>query len=203
MQTFLPYPNFIGSAKVLDSRRLGKQRVENLQIMQALLGKKVVNTAIPEETGLFKTVYYDRNHEPIPLDDLDVFDIWYKESVPITRLVPTPMSEWRIADYEPGPWQNHPAVLMWRGYEHVLMQYQFSICDEWTDRGHRDTCLAKTRFVYTECKPKVREGIPEWIGDEDFHRSHQSNLLRKHPAYYSQFFFDVPDDLPYVWPVSV
>jgi len=36
MQTFLPYPSFIESAKCLDYRRLGKQRVEARQILRAL-----------------------------------------------------------------------------------------------------------------------------------------------------------------------
>lgn len=35
MQTFLPLPNFVDSARVLDWRRLGKQRVEAYQILQA------------------------------------------------------------------------------------------------------------------------------------------------------------------------
>lgn len=39
MQTFLPYPNFVESAKCLDWRRLGKQRVEALQIHNVLSGK--------------------------------------------------------------------------------------------------------------------------------------------------------------------
>ncbi len=36
MQTFLPYPRFAESARVLDSRRLGKQRVETIQVLRAL-----------------------------------------------------------------------------------------------------------------------------------------------------------------------
>ena len=36
MQTFLPYDDFDKSAQSLDMRRLGKQRVETLQILQAL-----------------------------------------------------------------------------------------------------------------------------------------------------------------------
>lgn len=36
MQTFLPYPDFIGSARVLDQKRLGKQRVEAIQVLRAL-----------------------------------------------------------------------------------------------------------------------------------------------------------------------
>lgn len=36
MQTFLPYPDFSDTAAVLDVRRLGKQRVEALQVLRAL-----------------------------------------------------------------------------------------------------------------------------------------------------------------------
>ncbi|MET9927401.1 MULTISPECIES: MSMEG_6728 family protein [unclassified Streptomyces] len=36
MQTFLPYPDFVASAASLDSRRLGKQRVEALQVLRGL-----------------------------------------------------------------------------------------------------------------------------------------------------------------------
>jgi hypothetical protein len=39
MQTFLPYPDFEKTAKVLDYRRLGKQRVETKQILMALNGQ--------------------------------------------------------------------------------------------------------------------------------------------------------------------
>ena len=36
MQTFLPCPGFTDSARVLDARRLGKQRVETIQVLRAL-----------------------------------------------------------------------------------------------------------------------------------------------------------------------
>ncbi len=38
MQTFLPYPDFERSARTLDDRRLGKQRIEAWQIYRALRG---------------------------------------------------------------------------------------------------------------------------------------------------------------------
>lgn len=38
MQTFLPYADFEKSAKALDYKRLGKQRVESLQIINAIEG---------------------------------------------------------------------------------------------------------------------------------------------------------------------
>jgi hypothetical protein len=36
MNTFLPYPDFPKCAKVLDWRRLGKQRVESMQVLRTL-----------------------------------------------------------------------------------------------------------------------------------------------------------------------
>lgn len=36
MQTFLPYADFVKSAECLDNKRLGKQRVECLQLLQAI-----------------------------------------------------------------------------------------------------------------------------------------------------------------------
>lgn len=39
MQTFLPLPDYQASAEVLDDKRLGKQRVEAMQILKALLSE--------------------------------------------------------------------------------------------------------------------------------------------------------------------
>ena len=36
VQTFLPYPDFERSARALDAKRLGKQRVETIQVVRAL-----------------------------------------------------------------------------------------------------------------------------------------------------------------------
>lgn len=39
MQTFLPYQDFVKSAQCLDRQRLGKQRIEVIQILNTLTGK--------------------------------------------------------------------------------------------------------------------------------------------------------------------
>ena len=39
VNTFLPFPDFVDTAKALDYKRLGKQRVEAWQILQALRGE--------------------------------------------------------------------------------------------------------------------------------------------------------------------
>jgi pyrimidine dimer DNA glycosylase len=135
MQTFLPYSSFPEVAHILDSKRLGKQRVEGLQILNI-----------------------------------------------ITR-----------PDYV-GGWKNHPAVLMWRGYEAALKLYVNTMIEEWKRRGYRNTMQ-----LYD--LDGVEIVMPWWMGDRRFHDAHKSNLLRKYPEYYRQFGWDVQEDLPYFWPV--
>ncbi|MDX2553695.1 MULTISPECIES: MSMEG_6728 family protein [Streptomyces] len=151
MQTFLPYADFRASAEALDRRRLGKQRVEALQVLR----------------GLIRPGY---------------------------------------------GWRRHPAVRMWAGYEEALVRYGLEICEVWCELGHRDSCAATLVTDFTEFRPDgpLRDQarlaaageLPPWLGDEAFHRSHRSALVRKDPALYAESFPDVPDDLPYVWPTS-
>ncbi len=89
-------------------------------------------------------------------------------------------------------WRNHPAIAMWRGYEDALKAYINACIDEWVRRGYRNYM---PRMEHAPNPP-----MPPWLGDPEFHRSHQSNLIRKDPAHYSRLFPGVPDDLPYVWP---
>ena len=134
MQTFLPYADLQESVRVLDYRRLGKQRVETFQVLNILLDR-------------------------------------------------TPTKGWR----------NHPVTRMWSGYESALQVYQNYTIQEWVNRGY------KNNMQFEEILIPFPQ-MPSWFGDEEFHRSHRSNLLRKDYEYYSQFF-DEPIDLEYSWPV--
>jgi len=137
MQTFLPLPSMGESIKCLDNKRLGKQRVEALQILKALRG-----------------------------------------------------------DYaKTGAWVNHPATKMWRGFEAALSFYKDLCIEEWIGRGFNNTMAMAPVHNRTVI-------IPPWLGDDKFHASHRSNLLRKQPDHYSKFNWQEPDDIPYVWPVS-
>ena len=142
MQTFLPHQDYQKSARSLDVRRLGKQRVECLQILKSL---------VTPEYG----------------------------------------------------WKNHPATRMWRGYESEFVRYALTICAEWTARGYRDTCaekistLAQTHQDLLDRSKKVFDWLTPALC-----RSHQSNLVRKDCCFYGPQFPDVPNDLPYVWPVT-
>ncbi len=149
VQTFLPYADFEASARALDQKRLGKQRVETIQVVRALT----------------------------------------------------------VPGYG---WANHPAALMWRGFEEALGRYGFVCCAVWLELGFGDTCAATIAAdLRSAGVPTVRSqaelaeagALPPWLGDPDVHRSHQSALVRKDPAFYRPRFPDVPDDIDYVWPV--
>ena len=148
MQTFLPFPDFERSARSLDARRLGKQRVECLQVVRGLT----------------------------------------------------------VADYG---WRHHPAVRMWRGHLEALGRYTLECCRVWTETGRADTCAttvladlraAGTTRVRTQAELADAGALPHWLGDPDFHLSHQSALVRKDPDHYGPLFPGVAPDLDYVWP---
>lgn len=167
MQTFLPYPSFYRSVRVLDNRRLGKQRVEAFQILNVLERRRLTPDA-------------------------------------------------KIA------WRNHPAVIMWLGYDEALKLYYNFCVAEWVRRGNRNNMLYKTvqcrDFILepgTDLLPSAADcaqinkqlrlaekqvALPAFVGCRAFHISHQSNLLRKDEPYYRQFFATTPPDLEYVWP---
>lgn len=137
MQTFLPFKDFTKSAKVLDWKRLGKQRAETKQIYNAL--------TIPNSG-----------------------------------------------------WRHHPAVRMWKGYEKALLRYGIAICREWRRRGYKDSQLSW--FLARLSEHKERLVYPSWLGTRKFHRSHQSNLLRKDAGFYrSKFSAVIKRSLPYEW----
>ncbi|TFV63316.1 UNVERIFIED_ORG: hypothetical protein E4P37_15090 [Bacillus sp. AZ43] len=149
MQTFLPVADFEESARLLDSPRLGKQRVETLQILRAI----------------------------------------------------------ELPDYG---WASHPAVVMWRGRTPALVAYGLAMARVWRERGFADTTEAQIGEFAPDVvgRPQAELAaaglLPSWLGDEELHRSHRSNLVAKDPGFYRHRFAELfgpePDDLPYVWP---
>lgn len=109
-------------------------------------------------------------------------------------------------------WRNHPAAKMWAGYEEAVVRYGLEICGVWSASGRADTCAATLRtdltagtgltVIRTQDELAAAGDLPPWLGDPSVHRSHQSALVRKDPDHYRPLFPDVPEDLPYVWPLS-
>lgn len=103
------------------------------------------------------------------------------------------------AEYVWRRYRNHPAAQMWRGRELALAAYCVAVCDEWIARGYVDN-QRPLILAAIDALPQCSRELPHWFGDSDFHRSHRSNLLRKSPEHYRQYWPDERDDLPYIWP---
>jgi len=101
-------------------------------------------------------------------------------------------------------WDEHPAVLMWDGHERALLAYQQAVCCEWSSvRGYEDEYWDKTRLMFLDIviDPMATPLIPPiWVGNEDFHISQQSALLRIDEDHYRRYFPGIKTDHPYIWP---
>ena len=91
-------------------------------------------------------------------------------------------------------WSNHPAVLMWKGFENALKMYHNLCITEWVSRHY------KNNMENFEIEGEII--FPPWFGDERFHASHRSNLLRKNFEFYSRYGWGESVDLPYFWPTK-
>jgi hypothetical protein len=100
-------------------------------------------------------------------------------------------------------WRHHPAAKMWRGHLPALVAYGLAMTDAWIAAGRADTVRPKILAFAPEVDGLRQDDLdlPRWVGDEAFHLAHRSNLVRKDPAFYRPLFGDIPDDLPYLWPV--
>ena len=108
-------------------------------------------------------------------------------------------------------WEHHPAFRMWRPYPVALAMYMKAVIDEWVFRGYKNAAQ-KVEVVGKDVLVTLHEGwkpltfsidhlvMPPWIGNEAFHASHRSNLLRKNPLRYGLLGWREPPTLPYVWP---
>lgn len=178
MQTFLPFADFKKSAQSLDRQRLGKQRVEGLQLLQGLTGRLTIfKDGKWLVRGDAKSVGW-KNHpaskmwrgfEPaLAAYTLDICDEWvergYNDEI-----------EFRVYSLTMDCFENPPKE---SGFE--------------TFRGPE----IKHSITWMKSVP-----LPGWFGDVDFHRSHRSNLIRKLPSHYrNDLGWTDPDNLPYIWP---
>lgn len=121
-----------------------------------------------------------------------------------------------------GGWKNHPASKMWRGHEYHLGLYLLSgvdVLEERTDKKYPEL----RKKIKDEMKKFKNTGAPNWIGDEKFHASHRSNLLRKADEalekakqtksekisqkyvainkWYYNFKWREKSNMPYIWPI--
>jgi hypothetical protein len=101
-------------------------------------------------------------------------------------------------------WINHPCVRQWKGYEWQLYIYGLTICQEWRNRGYKDSVRDKMMDMMGKFAAlDYPNTIPSWLGNEEYHAAMRSNLLRKDPIWYGKFGWTEPNNLPYIWPFSL
>ncbi|MFI7382521.1 MSMEG_6728 family protein [Streptomyces sp. NPDC049813] len=145
MQTFLPYPDFTRSATVLDRARLGKQRVEALQVLRGLT---VPGYGWRNHPAVRMWIGYE---EALVRYGLDVCAIWVAEGradTCATTLVtdfnrhrpgaPVRPQEQLAEAGELPPWLGDPAF----------------------HRSHQSALLRKAPELYAEAFPDVPDDLP-------------------------------------------
>jgi len=91
-----------------------------------------------------------------------------------------------------GGWRNHPAVLMWKGYERGLWQYVQAMIREAKDRGIRtENNEANLNNLKIQCWDTWGSNPPEFWNDTNkimrLTTTHKANLFDKDPIYYAKF----------------
>lgn len=90
----------------------------------------------------------------------------------------------------------------WVGYEYALGVYGMSACSEWQNkRGHRDRLAFEIHQILEDVPHDLE--MPPWMEDLNFHRSHRSYLIRKHPGHYAPLWPNTPENMPILWPQLV
>ena len=119
-----------------------------------------------------------------------------------------------------GGWRNHPAVLMWKGYERGLWSYIESMVQVANLRGIKtENNVKNLNALYEQCWEDWGDEHPEfWLDDNKRMRiitTHRANLFKKDPLYYVkyQYAVDSPYNAPccpdrkepckYYWPTHV
>ena len=98
-------------------------------------------------------------------------------------------------------WRNHPAVKMWRGFEHLLLDYVMTMVKEADKRGIKtDKNVSNIMDLINTYGIDWGFDIPEWYeNDVTMKRlttTHKANLYKKDPQYYFEFYTAVAKAKP-------
>lgn len=198
VNTFLLCSNIKKSMANIDSRRLGKQRVEAMQILHILIFANLI------------AIYYPEFKLPVPINSCaahsKAFELYntqdtiliYKISVMhapslklktlkdekidktakkekhAVKIKKTDIKNPLLVDFPhkvSSAYCNHPMVLMWVGHVSGLKMYINLCIDEWVKRKYENK-------MHQYVLPK-NVSMPWWIKCSAVHKSHCAALLRK------------------------
>lgn len=140
MQTFLPYPDYEESARTLDTKRLGKQRVEAVQILTALLAR-------------YEDTKYGWKYHPATR-------MWAGHALSLTNYATLMCMVWKEHGYK-DTCQDKVRQLRFR-----LMRHESSfnppswMGDKYFHESHQSNLLRKLPTHYTQFGWKVPDNLP-------------------------------------------
>lgn len=148
MQTFLPYPDFARSVGLLDSKRLGKQRVETYQVLKAFKGQGGLHGGWSRHPAA---------------------RMWWGYELALLRYQEVTVNEWLSRGFKDTCWEKSLALFTGdelRAYKAGKYEFPNWIGDEKLHETHRSVLSAKAPTIYgqtfaTDTKP----GLPYiWPG---------------------------------------
>lgn len=176
LNTFLTFPDFKKSAASLDRKRLGKQRVEALQVLNLVMSLQYLGTHY--SNPLLSDPYgWERwRHQVISR---------YKSDPGKPQLRPSNSRMLNQIDNTSDTTEikigfaTHPVILMWLGHPESLQMYINAHIDEWVARGYNNNMK---RY------PDIEVLAPKWVFDPELHRTHRINLFYKEFVEYQKRF---------------
>jgi hypothetical protein len=186
VNTFVTCTDFKQCAKDLDWRRLGKQRVEAMQILHILQDYVYISykLCIKCLCGEILTSCYMKkfscgfgieNYMKIVRDEYKKFPYFYiedKVSKKIFKVDKKTFTKDKSKRKILSGFINHPAVKMWVCYEKCLKLYINTMIDEWINRGYKNT------MKKYEVAVEVAD-YPKWLAEGKVIASHKLSLLKK------------------------
>lgn len=176
--TFLLHTNFSQSAKLLDYRRLGKQRLEAKEIWEFLKQLRLIaslfniedfprekDTSVEERQNWITKVMSsmkDRNIKKIILRNDQVSYVYKGDN-----------GTYKSDDNQKVitlAYKGNPAVRLWLGFEDGLLEYYNAHVREWISRGYKNT------MPIFDVKNSPR---PKWTYNDDIIRRFKSMLMKR------------------------
>ncbi|MDQ4133960.1 MAG: MSMEG_6728 family protein [Actinomycetota bacterium] len=145
MQTFLPDPDFDTTARFLDSRRLGKQRVEALQILRALTRDKYGWKAHPA------VLMWAGYEEALVAYALAMCAEWRRRGYPDT------VAATIVADFRSACRTDQVRAQAVLRSAHEVPPW---LCEERLHESHRSALVGKDPSYYRPLFPGVPDDLP-------------------------------------------
>jgi hypothetical protein len=223
VQTFLVHPDYSTSARLLDRRRLNKQKVEAMQILNlledlAFLAKQF-QLPQPERSAWHQWIRdiiqaYDQlpyrylqlktTKFTLTAHDHTIIETYHLTTTGYTP-VPVNVAE-TIRQYKQRSirvitlkYATHPIVKMWLGYDNSLREYINAHIDAWVELGKNNNMM---RYSVSPGQPR-----PPWTLDPKLHQNHRAALIakeldRNEPTWYAlkpEFVAEQGKFTDYIW----